>query len=148
MKKTLLSVSLVAALAFASVTAGAPKRAAVNRAAIPPASARTAPQPTDDDVAPIARGACSVLVRHAWTGEPLAGLPVTLERGPSGSSDQITVRLVAYTGIDGLAEFKQLNQGEYRAYVRYNGMMSEVSRIEIKAGAHAYVTLTFNPDID
>ena len=138
MKNAMLNVSLIAALALASATVGAPlKRAAVNRAYAPSADADTA-----------ARGTCAVLVRHAWTGEPLAGLPVIIERVSSTPSDQAPPLLWAYTGSNGIAEFKQLSPGVYRTFVMFNNITSDVARFEIRAGSHANVTLAFNPDID
>jgi hypothetical protein len=141
MKKTLLNVSLAAALALASVSAGAPfRRAAVERAYAPA---------SDDALSPIkARGNCAVRVRHALTGEPLAGLPVYLERATTSPSDQVAPALVGRTGSDGIAEFKQVSQGQYRVYVLHNNIMSDVARIAIRGGATTYVTLAFNPDID
>lgn len=94
-------------------------------------------------------GSATAEVRHVFTGQPLAGMPVHVVRIVPPEGDAGGVRIFT-TGRDGRALLSPLESGSYECYVEYNNHRSRSAFFEINADTdfHPFVTLLFNPDID
>ncbi len=130
MKTTTLTAALSAALLVSA--ASAPVPAAAGASAL--------------DIQPIlCGGSATVAVTHPWTGEPLAGMPLTLVR--LDAPEEAAYRPIR-TGRNGVAHIRPLEDGAYEVYVQYNNLRSASVKFEIIDGSQAFVTITFNPDLD
>ena len=152
MKRSILNASLIAALSLAPIAMGAASKskAPATEALAPiiktPVCEALTPAPPSDDTAPLS-AAVSVRVRHSWTGEPLAGMPVILVALSTSSGGDAAPKIY-FTNIDGNVDIRPLKAGMYETYVSYNNIQSERVRFRLTSGQHGYVVLAFNPDID